>query len=409
MKKTIAFFVSVLLLTHLSAQSTFCLSFANQTTTGSNFDVMLRMYSSDGNFQLGSSNFVFSYNTAALSNPVFLSSPLSGSVYDLATPSLVVTNPASGQVSLNIMYDGVNGGATTVPTGGLDMVGVRFTVVNNTLPASLTWLYDGGTTKTVVFDDDNATQIFRTSGEGCAPRLSAKAFIEGGYSTATGLMNDGLRVNGKIPLAQPYNQLTFTGVVNPMSAYTGTEVTTNTVLAVTGSDAIVDWVMLEVRNANDRSVVAARRAALLQRDGDIVDIDGVSPVRFPTLTTEGNYHIAVRHRLCLATRTQNALQFNTGGVTALNFTNNSNALTGTLKPVVVGPNTYHLMYVGDATRNGQITVGDVILIRSFNPTDVNLFNYFTRGTDVTFNAQITVGDVIITRANNPTSEAFLGQ
>lgn len=408
MKKILACSVLVLLITHLSAQSTFCLSFANQTTAGGNFDVTLRMYSSDGNFQLGSSNFVFTYNTAALSNPVFLSSPLSGSVYDLATPSLVVTAPATGQVSFNAMYEGANGGGTTVPTAGLDMVVVRFTVVNNTLPTNLTWLYDGGTTKTVVFDDDNATQIFRTAGEGCAPRLNAKAFFEGAYSNATGWLNDGLRANGKIPLSQPYNQITFTGALNPTTPYNGTEVTTNVVLAVTGSDAIVDWVMLELRNADDRTIVAARRAALIQRDGDIVDVDGISPVRFPTLATEGRYHIAVRHRLCLATRTQNALQFNSGGITPLNFTDNSNALANTLKPVTVG-STIYMMRIGDATRNGQITVGDIIQVRSFNPTDVNQFNYFTRGLDVTFNAQITVGDVIVTRANNPSSEVNLGQ
>lgn len=398
MKKILACFVLVLLLKHLPAQSTFCLSFANQTAAGGNFDVTLRMYSSDGNFQLGSSNFVFTYNTAALSNPVFLSSPLSGSVYDLATPSLVVTAPATGQVSFNAMYDGANGGGTTVPTAGLDMVVVRFTVVNNTLPTNLTWLYDGGTTKTVVFDDDNATQIFRTAGEGCAPRLNAKAFFDNGYNLTNNLMNDGLRANNKIPLNQPYNTLTFTGTYG-MAAYNGTEVTTNPVLSVTGADAIVDWVILELRNAATPSTVEARRAALIQRDGDIVDVDGVSPVRFPTLTLEGNYHVVVRHRLCLATRTQTALQFNTGGVTPLNLTNNTNALANSLAPVTVGANTVYMMYVGDCDRNGFILSPEINLIRGMLNTIPANINYFTKNLDLTFDAFILTSDITALRKN----------
>ena len=53
----------------------------------------------------------------------------------------------------------------------------------------------------------------------------------------------------------------------------------SSVTAVTGSDAIVDWVFVELRNASGNTVVDSR-AALLQRDGDVVDVDGVSPLRF---------------------------------------------------------------------------------------------------------------------------------
>ncbi|HRH37933.1 MAG TPA: hemagglutinin protein, partial [Flavobacteriales bacterium] len=42
------------------------------------------------------------------------------------------------------------------------------------------------------------------------------------------------------------------------------------------------------------SLVRASRSALVQRDGDIVDTDGVSPLVFTTPVEQ--YHVAVRHR-----------------------------------------------------------------------------------------------------------------
>jgi hypothetical protein len=62
------------------------------------------------------------------------------------------------------------------------------------------------------------------------------------------------------------------------------------------NDNIVDWVFLELRNtASPGNQILQTRSALIQRDGDIVDIDGVSPVTFNNVV--GNsFTIAVRHR-----------------------------------------------------------------------------------------------------------------
>ena len=65
-------------------------------------------------------------------------------------------------------------------------------------------------------------------------------------------------------------------------------------LLVSGNDAIVDWVLVEIRDALVPANILTSRAALLQRDGDIVDLDGTSLVRVGV--PAGNYHIAVRHR-----------------------------------------------------------------------------------------------------------------
>ncbi len=128
------------------------------------------------------------------------------------------------------------------------------------------------------------------SGASCiVPKLQLKVMLNGNHDTGTGLMKDDLRQNNYIPLTEPYTSLGYTHVMG------GGESTTNDVLSTTGNDAIIDWVVIEVRDATTPTSVVATRAALLQADGDVVDVDGVSPVAFPAITT-GNYHVAVRHR-----------------------------------------------------------------------------------------------------------------
>jgi len=47
---------------------------------------------------------------------------------------------------------------------------------------------------------------------------------------------------------------------------------------------------------NPGATVIQTRSAFVQRDGDIVDIDGVSPVYFNNVDAGANYTIAIRHR-----------------------------------------------------------------------------------------------------------------
>src|ERR1044072_631629 len=68
-----------------------------------------------------------------------------------------------------------------------------------------------------------------------------------------------------------------------------------TVFGVTGQNAIVDWVFIELRSKANSATVVATRAALLQRDGDIVDVDVLSALSFPGVALD-SYYVAVRHR-----------------------------------------------------------------------------------------------------------------
>jgi hypothetical protein len=77
-------------------------------------------------------------------------------------------------------------------------------------------------------------------------------------------------------------------------AVTGATSTTTGALTVTGNNAIVDWVVVELRNPASTSTVVERKAALLQRDGDVVALDGTSALGF--CSAAGSYHVSVRHR-----------------------------------------------------------------------------------------------------------------
>ena len=147
--------------------------------------------------------------------------------------------------------------------------------------------------------------------------LSAKAFLQGPFNPTLSLMSDALRTQSLIPSTQPYGSLSD-------FAYTGTESVAASVLTVSGNNAIVDWVLLELRSASSPSTIIARRAALIQRDGDIVDTDGTSAVAFSGLTLGTNYHVAVRHRNHLGVMTATPVAISST-VSTVNFTSNSTA------------------------------------------------------------------------------------
>jgi hypothetical protein len=150
--------------------------------------------------------------------------------------------------------------------------------------------------------------------------LAPKVFLQGAYDPATGLMNDNLRTLGFIPTSQPYSTAPYAAKFTHVLTG-GAEVTTPAVLAVTGPNAIVDWVFIELRDKNNNANVIATRAALVQRDGDVVDVDGVSPVKFSNLV--GNeYYVALRHRNHMGVMSANTVFLNLVG-TPVNFTNGS--------------------------------------------------------------------------------------
>jgi|GEM_PF-1014649 len=178
--------------------------------------------------------------------------------------------------------------------------------------------------------------------------LAAKVILQGPYDGGEQLMRDDLRVQGKIPLLEPY--LDF-GYVTA----TGLERIDTSVLLNIGPDAIIDWIFVELRNAKDYSFVEATRSALLQRDGDIVDLDGISPVIFFNLKPD-EYFVVIRHRNHLGIRSSQPVSLSSIA-TSYDFTAVLSQAAGTTPLHDLGNGKFGL-YAGNANFDAQINAVD---------------------------------------------------
>jgi len=190
--------------------------------------------------------------------------------------------------------------------------------------------------------------------------VSARVFLEGPYDSGSGLMADGMRALGLVPTTEPYTGIGYVHVGG------GGETTTPAVLAVPGNNAIVDWVLMELRGTLAGNVISASRSALVQRDGDVVDMDGVSPVSFTI--APGSYHVAVRHRNHLGVMTSDMLALSTSAIT-VDFTSASTITYGTdARKASAGVIPVLQLWAGDVTFDhivkytGQTNDRDPILL-----------------------------------------------
>ena len=190
------------------------------------------------------------------------------------------------------------------------------------------------------FTTASATHAFCVT---AAVRVSAKVFLEGPYLTGP-TMTDALRSGNWIPNAEPYAALGFTHTGGG-----GGETINAGVLNTTGVNAIVDWVFMEIRSTSTGYPVVATHSALVQRDGDVVGMDGTSPVSF-TLAA-GSYHVAVRHRNHLGIMTANPVAL-TGSTTTVNFTLAATATYGTSARKDVSG--VQVMWSGNCTGDPQL-------------------------------------------------------
>lgn len=160
-----------------------------------------------------------------------------------------------------------------------------------------------------------------------------------------GLMRDDLRNRSLIPTKEPYEEYEY---LNHVGEGGGEEIDP-TLFDITGGDAVVDWVLIELRAASRADSLVATRSAILQRDGDIVDIDGVSNITFQNMPS-GNYYVALRHRNHLGIITSNT-HFLSPNPTEIDFTNTATDVYGDVPLVEVNGERY--MWAGDLNQDRQ--------------------------------------------------------
>jgi len=150
---------------------------------------------------------------------------------------------------------------------------------------------------------------------------------------------------------------------------------TNTTFLTPGADAIVDWVIVELRDAINVLNVRSSRPALVQRDGDVVGLDGTSPVQFDI--APDNYRIVLRQRNHLGVMTAQAVPVSVAE-RMYDLSNGSVALYGTQATKTIG--AVKVLWAGNANRDdvlkyaGSNNDRDLILttIGGFTPTNTVL-------------------------------------
>jgi hypothetical protein len=263
---------------------------------------------------------------------------------------------AASQFNAQTIERQVIGSAGTTLTNGT--VSLDFTVGELVVST----ISDGTTT---------LTQGFHQGTIALAIRVDPVVFLQGALLNNGGgnLMRDDLRAS-LLETTSPYSDgLTCAASVFNDGGTSGSGAT---------NDNIVDWVLVELRDANDNEVIEASQSGLLQRDGNVVGVDGVSPLEFNIPSK--SYYVAVRHRNHLGVMTDNTIALSSGSA-VVDFTDVNNQITfGTNAQTSFGvPSGVVAMWAGDASQDGRMVylgaLSDTPSIRSqvFNDPNNSIF------------------------------------
>lgn len=175
-------------------------------------------------------------------------------------------------------------------------------------------------------------------------KINPKVFLQGALLNpeTTGLMNDDLRDLGVLPTLSPFGDGT---TINPNVLNLGGVTSLGDV-----NNDIVDWLWLEFRDQTDVTKVVKGVSVLLQRDGDVVALDGVSDISLGMIPK--NYYVILKHRNHLGVMSAKPIALTETG-TSINFTQNTTPTYGSNAQVALNNGSLAL-WTGDTNSNGQI-------------------------------------------------------
>lgn len=217
-------------------------------------------------------------------------------------------------------------------------------------------------------------------------KLQVRALLQGAYNNQTDLMNTELLAQGFVPITQPY-------AVAPFN-YTGSETLSTVVTAMTGSNTLVDWMLVDLRSST--SAIVATRAVAVQADGDLVDAQtGATVLHFPNVAAS-NYYVSVRHRNHLAAMTASPVSLSANS-SLVDFSLAATPVLGEESRLVSGG--LALLWAGDINGNNTLTASgpnnDVTLLLGSVLTSADNgkanTNYVLRGylaTDVNLDGKV---------------------
>jgi len=170
--------------------------------------------------------------------------------------------------------------------------------------------------------------------------VKGKVFLQGPFSSNSMLTN--LNQNSMLPNTQPYNTAPWN--------YNGNES-----FNPSSNTSVVDWVLVELRNAANPVQVVSRRAALLKSNGLLLETNGTEGVLFDNVEP-GNYYIVIKHRNHLAIMSASPIPL-TMNSTLYDFTTAMNKAYGQNPMIELAPGIFG-MYAADGNADGVIDITD---------------------------------------------------
>jgi len=207
-------------------------------------------------------------------------------------------------------------------------------------------------------------------------RVNPIVFLQGPgtdpFAGELSLMRDNLRTANPvlIPTTSPYDG----SICDP------------SVFLITGTNAIVDWIFVELRDPTDPSVVITAQSALLQRDGDVVGPDGSTSLQFSV--PQSSYYIAITHRNHLGILSANPIALSPS-TTVIDMTQNLSSVFGGSLAVAQLSNGLFALISGDVIPDGQILTTDYL----DSLPEVGLSGYLT--TDTNMDGQVLNTDILL--------------
>ena len=174
--------------------------------------------------------------------------------------------------------------------------------------------------------------------------IQLNILLEGMWDSDNGHMQSTLVQQQLLPLSQPFTQPPFN--------YNGTEQ-----LAPYPPD-IVDWVLIEVRDANDSSKVITSQAAVLDVNGVVRNVNLEDKVVFEELA-EGTYYVAIFHKGHLGIMSSQPIHIRETDPILYDFSSSVNQAAGTLQLKEISGR--FVMFSGDYDQNGIVNNLDVNL------------------------------------------------
>lgn len=163
-------------------------------------------------------------------------------------------------------------------------------------------------------------------------KITARVFLQGAYNA--GSMTTALKTASLLPDTDPYG-LGIAPSVSPNAA----------------AAAVVDWVLVELRDPVSPSFVVTSKAGLLLGNGNIVDTNYTQPLRIKA--PNGNYKVAVKHRNHLGIMTLNDISFTSTGSATIDFADGTTPLYGTHAQKVIAAGVSG-MWAGKVTSDGNL-------------------------------------------------------